>query len=67
MLLTILPTGDALGAEADSSSGVPSDGITISAPKTTVQLKRVRIVGLQGSAAGLHPDLIQRGEEWGGS
>jgi hypothetical protein len=51
------------GLLIDSSSGVPSDGITISAPKTIVQLKRVRIVGLQGSGAGLHADVIQ---PWGG-
>jgi len=51
------------GLLIDSSSGVPSDGITISAPKTIVQLKRVRIVGLKGSGAGLHADVIQ---PWGG-
>lgn len=51
------------GVLIDGSSGAESDGIKINAPRTTVQLKNVRIVGLLGSMNSLHADLIQ---PWGG-
>jgi hypothetical protein len=51
------------GVLIDGSSGAESDGIKINAPRTTVQVKNVRIVGLRGTLDTLHADLIQ---PWGG-
>ena len=51
------------GVLIDASEGGVSDGIDISAPQSTVQIQNVRVVGLQGSQAGFHADVIQ---PWGG-
>ena len=39
------------------------DGVVINAPEATVQLQNMRIVGLTGSHAGFHSDIVQ---PWGG-
>jgi hypothetical protein len=47
------------GLLIDGSSQVPSDGIRIQAPHTIVQIENCRIIGLLGSLAGFHADVIQ--------
>ena len=53
------------GVLIDNSSGGESDfdGVVINAPEATVQLQNMRIVGLTGSHAGFHSDIVQ---PWGG-
>ncbi len=53
------------GVLIDNSAGPDSDfdGIVIDAPEATVQLENMRIVGLTGSHAGFHADILQ---PWGG-
>lgn len=51
------------GVLIDASGGGDSDGIDINAPRAIVQLENLRIVGLHGSYAGFHADLVQ---PWGG-
>lgn len=47
------------GLLIDGSSGVQADGIRIKARRAIVQIVNSRIVGLRGSARGLHADVIQ--------
>jgi len=47
------------GLFIDGSSGAQSDGIRIKAPRAIVQVVNCRIVGLKGTARGLHADVIQ--------
>ena len=49
------------GLVINGTSRVPSDGIKIKAPKTVVQLENDRIIGLWGSLAGYHADVVQPG------
>jgi hypothetical protein len=51
------------GVLIDGSGGGNGDGIAISAPNAVVQVENSRIVGLRGSYAGYHADVIQ---PWGG-
>jgi len=46
-----------------NEAGSDFDGIAIAAPQATVQIQNVRIVGLTGSYAGFHADILQ---PWGG-
>jgi hypothetical protein len=47
------------GLLIDGSRGGHADGIKINAPKAIVQIVMTRIVGLRGSTAGVHADVIQ--------
>jgi hypothetical protein len=47
------------GLLIDASSGAHADGMKIAAPKAIVQIKLCRIVGLRGSKAGIHADVVQ--------
>jgi hypothetical protein len=49
------------GMVINGTSMVPSDGIKIKAPKTIVQLEKDRIIGLWGTLAGYHADVVQPG------
>jgi hypothetical protein len=49
------------GVVINGTSGVPSDGIKIKAPKTVVQLEKDRIIGLRGTLSGYHADVVQPG------
>ena len=49
------------GVVINGTSGVPSDGIKIKAPKTVVQLEKDRIIGLWGTLSGYHADVVQPG------
>jgi hypothetical protein len=49
------------GVVINGTSGVPSDGIKIKAPRTIVQLEKDRIIGLWGTLSGYHADVVQPG------
>ncbi len=51
------------GVLIDGSGGGQSDGVAINAPKATVQLQNMRIVGLHGNETQVHADVVQ---PWGG-
>ncbi len=51
------------GVLIDGSGGGEGDGIALSAPQAAVQIENVRIVGLHGSQATTHADVVQ---PWGG-
>jgi hypothetical protein len=47
------------GVLIDSSGGSESDGVFIDAPEAIVQLQNLRIVGLHGTEATNHSDIVQ--------
>jgi hypothetical protein len=47
------------GLLIDSSGGASADGVRINAPRAIVQIVLCRIVGLKGSRAGVHADVVQ--------
>ncbi|HEX7290474.1 MAG TPA: hypothetical protein VF250_05025 [Conexibacter sp.] len=51
------------GVLIDGSGGGEGDGIAINAPQAAVQIENTRIVGLHGSEATTHADVVQ---PWGG-
>jgi hypothetical protein len=51
------------GVLIDGSAGGQGDGIAINAPRAAVQIENTRIVGLHGSEASTHADVVQ---PWGG-
>jgi hypothetical protein len=51
------------GVLIDGAGGSQFDGVDISAPKATVQLENMRIVGVNGGLNSWHADIVQ---PWGG-